>query len=115
MADKYTFLTDVTNTGISKDHGSLILKGDSVELNPNHASTKWLKYSKIVELQESEKDPSNSILDQNAQNAISIIESGVHSQEELEDLLAFEGENKKRSTVVAAINEAIELVKNPQE
>jgi hypothetical protein len=115
MADKYTFLTDVTNTGISKNHGPLILKGDSVELNPDHASTKWLKDSKIVELQESEKAPGNSILDQNAQNAISIIESGVHSKGQLYELRTFEQENKKRSTVLAAINEAIEVLKNPQE
>ena len=107
---KFIFLMDVTNTGLSKDHGPIFRKGDTVELNPNSESLHWLMDSGALERAKAENaadTPGNSILDQNAQNAISILETGVHSQEQLEELLAFENENKKRSTVTAAIKTAL--------
>lgn len=111
---KYLFLLDVTNTGLSKDHGPIFRKGDSVELNPDDPSLHWLLESDALERETAANAPSNSILDQNAQNAISIIETGVHSQDQLEELLSFEQANKKRSTVSTAIKTAIEKLKNQE-
>jgi hypothetical protein len=106
---KYMFLSSVTNTNgvISKEHGILIDRGTVAELDPESPNVKWLLESGTLELTGSE-DPGNSILEENAEKSIQIIKSGTHSKEQLEELLAYEQKNKKRSTVIKAIKDQLE-------
>lgn len=107
MEKKYTFLTDVTNAGgtLIKDHGPIIERGSVYSLDPESDSVKWLESSKAIE-----SAPGNAFLDQNAEKSIGAIKAEDLDLEQLQDLLAYEEENKKRSSVIKVIQEKIETV-----
>jgi hypothetical protein len=103
---KYIFLSAAVNADhiLSKEHGPIIPRGEILDLDPEAPSVKWLEESKAIELtQEQDQDPGNSILDQNAENSIKAIESGVHTPEQLQELKEYETANKNRKTVLEAI------------
>lgn len=103
---KFTLLSDVVNNGgeISKEHGILIPRGTVLELDPKKDSVKFLDQSGVLQ---PEKDPGNSILDNNAANAIKLINEGEHSREQLEELKDYEQQHGNRKSVIDAIEKKI--------
>lgn len=117
---KYTFKTDVVNAAgvVTKEHGPIIGRGTTLELDAKNANVKWLLDSGAIEAgeQELEQEPiGNSILDQNAENAIKLIEAEQHNGAQLQVLREYEISNKNRKTVLEAIDEAEANLRNEEE